>query len=55
MILDSEDQRSLILKALTTVTIQADYPGLCEIFPKMQATVEAVKSATIAEVSDGGK
>jgi hypothetical protein len=55
MILDNEGQRSIILQALTTVPIQADYAGLCELFPKMQETVEAVKAAKIADTSDGGK
>jgi hypothetical protein len=54
MILDSEEQRAMILQALTTVPIQADYAGLCAVFPKMQATVEAVKAAKIEEGSDGG-
>ena len=48
MILDNEDQRKLILDALLNVTLQANYSILCETFPKMQATVEAVKAATVA-------
>ena len=51
MTLDNEDQRVILLQALTSVTVQADYKGLCEIFPKLQATVEAVKAATVAEAA----
>jgi len=54
MILDSEEQRKFILQALTTVPIQADYPGLCEMFPKLQATVEAVKTAKIEKTEPAG-
>jgi len=54
MILDSEEQRTMILQALTSVPIQADYLGLCKLFPKFQATVEAVKAAKIEEASDAG-
>ena len=49
MTLDNEDQRMILMQALMNVTVQTDYKGLCELFPKMQATVEAVKSATIEE------
>ena len=51
MTLDNEDQRVILLQALTSVTVQSDYKGLCEIFPKLQAAVEAVKAATVAEGS----
>ena len=54
MTLDNEDQRIMLLNALMSVPIQADYAGMCELFPKMQATVEAVKVATI-EVKEDGK
>jgi hypothetical protein len=47
--LDNEGQREIILQALMNVPIQAVYPGLVEVFPKMQSTVEAVKAATIVE------
>ena len=53
MTLDSEEQRTMILNALLTVPIQADYAGMCESLPKMHATIEAVKAATIEVQEDG--
>lgn len=55
MTLDSEEQRGILLQALTSVQIQGDYKGLCELFPKMQATVEALKSAEVADGLGVGK
>lgn len=56
MILDNEDQRTTILQCMMSIKITADYAGLCESFPRLQATVQAVKSATILqqESSDAG-
>ena len=49
MTLDNEGQREIILQALMNVPIQATYPGLVEVFPRMQSTVEAVKADTVVE------
>ncbi|MGA2160049.1 MAG: hypothetical protein ABSG90_12665 [Dehalococcoidia bacterium] len=53
MVLDSEDQRGLILNALMSQPIQGDYQGIVEMLPKFTAVVEAVKTATIEEKKDG--
>ena len=53
MIFDNEDQRAIILQALLKVPIQADFEGLSDYFPKMQALVEAVKGAKVEELKDG--
>ena len=47
MILDSEDQREIILNALMTMPIQGDYQGIAENLPKVAAVVEAVQTAKV--------
>jgi hypothetical protein len=49
MILDSEEQRGIILNALMSQPIQGDLQGIIETLPKFTAVVDAVKNATIEE------
>lgn len=49
MILDNEEQRQVILGAIETNTITGTYDQVKEIFPKIEAVVEAVKAAKIKE------
>jgi hypothetical protein len=50
MILDSEEQRQMLLEIINTVPIQGDYAGIKQTLPKMDALVEAIQ---MAEVKDG--
>lgn len=54
MIVDSEEQRRIILNALLSAPIQGDYVGISQEMPKITAIIEAVRSAKVEE-SDGGK
>ena len=47
MILDSEDQRKIILNALMNVPIQGDYQGIVSMMPAFTGVVEAVKQAEV--------
>ena len=49
MILDNEEQREFIIKALLSLPIQGDYEGIMQMLPKFTAVIEAVKSATVQE------
>ena len=49
MIVDSEEQRQIILLALTRLPVQVTYERMEEAIGKMRATVEAVKTATVVE------
>jgi hypothetical protein len=54
MILDSEEQRQVILQALITQPIHGDYQGIVEALPKYTTVVESVKAATV-EGGDAGE
>ena len=49
MIVVSEEQRQIILLALTRLPVQVTYERMEEAIGKMRATVEAVKAAAISE------
>jgi hypothetical protein len=53
MILDSEQQRGILLEALMNVPIQGTYQGIVETMPKFIALVEAVKTAVIENKKEG--
>lgn len=54
MVLDNEDQRAVLLEALTKVQITGTYETIAQMWPLIEATVAAVKNATIKEeVTDG--
>ena len=49
MIVDSEEQREIIMVALKYLPVTVKFDQMEEAIGKMKATVEAVKAATIAE------
>jgi hypothetical protein len=55
MILDSEEQREIILQAMMEFPIQGDYAGITQQLPRYTAVVEAVKTAPLGESQTQGK
>jgi len=47
MILDNEDQRSILVEIINAVPIQGDYSGVSALIPKLTALLDAVKTAGV--------
>ena len=54
MVLDSEEQRQILLTALLNVRIEGDYAGISQALPKFSATIEAVKQAGVSADGEDG-
>ena len=52
MILDSEEQRTVLLHALMSQPIQGDYQGIAQMLPKFTAVVDSVTAAGVKPVID---
>jgi hypothetical protein len=49
MILDSNEQKDIILQAINSMPIQGDFMGIREQMPKFEAVYDAVLTAKISK------